>query len=122
LSGAVQWRSGHDGSDNNHYPNSDEHANRQKKESVLLLQRKDHFVQYVQISNGKQLWNVSLGNLVEPQRKVQATTSAEQQFLSNAAVEAELQQLFLEHAQLSAQNGKFGLMPMARAAKMQPAE
>lgn len=66
--------------------------------------------------------NVSLGNLVEPQRKVQATTSAEQQFLSNAAVEAELQQLFLEHAQLSAQNGKFGLMPMARAAKMQPAE
>ena len=62
LSGAVQWRSGHDGSDNNHYPNSDEHVNRQKKESVLLLQRKDHFVQYVQISNGKQLWNVSLGN------------------------------------------------------------
>ena len=67
--------------------------------------------------------NVSLGSLVEPQRKLQAATPSEQQqFLSNAAVEAELQQLFLEHAQLSAQNGKFGLMPMARAAKMQPAE
>ncbi|HEY7771892.1 MAG TPA: sigma-E factor negative regulatory protein [Marinagarivorans sp.] len=66
--------------------------------------------------------NVSLGSLNEPQRKIQAAVPAKQQFLSNAAVEAELQQLFLDHAELSAENGKFGLMPMARAAKMVPAE
>lgn len=61
--------------------------------------------------------NVSLGNLAEPQRKLQAAAD-KQAFLSNAQVEAELQQLFLEHAELSSENGKFGLMPMARAAKM----
>lgn len=66
--------------------------------------------------------NVSLGSLSEPQRKIQAAVPAKQQFLSNAEVEAELQQLFLDHAELSAENGKFGLMPMARAAKMVPAE
>ena len=66
--------------------------------------------------------NVSLGSLAEPQRKIQAAVPTKQQFLSNAEVDAELQQLFLEHAELSAENGKFGLMPMARAAKMAPAE
>ncbi len=66
--------------------------------------------------------NVSLGSLAEPQRKIQAAAPAKQQFLSNAQVDAELQQLFLEHAELSAENGKFGLMPMARAAKMAPTE
>ncbi len=67
--------------------------------------------------------NVSLGRLAEPQRRLQPMEPAEQTtYVNNAAVEAELQQLFLEHAQLSAQNGKFGLMPMARAAKMQPTE
>lgn len=66
--------------------------------------------------------NVSLGSLAEPQRKIQAAVPTKQQFLSNAEVDAELQQLFLEHAELSAENGKFGLMPMARAAKMAPAK
>lgn len=64
--------------------------------------------------------NVSLGNLVEPSRKLQTRAPAKQQFLSNTVVEAELEQLFLEHAELSSENGKFGLMPMARAAKMIP--
>jgi negative regulator of sigma E activity len=67
--------------------------------------------------------NVSLGRLAEPQRRLQPMEPSEQTtYLNNAAVEAELQQLFLEHAELSVQNGKFGLMPMARAAKMQSAE
>ena len=67
--------------------------------------------------------NVSLGRLAEPQRRLQPMEPTEQTtYLNNAAVEAELQQLFLEHAELSAQNGKFGLMPMARAAKMKSAE
>lgn len=66
--------------------------------------------------------NVSLGSLAEPQRELQSAQPSQQQFLSNARVEAELQQLFLDHAELSSQNGKFGLMPMARAAKMQSAE
>ncbi|WP_394202618.1 sigma-E factor negative regulatory protein [Marinagarivorans algicola] len=66
--------------------------------------------------------NVSLGSLAEPQRELQSAQPSQHQFLSNAQVEAELQQLFLEHAELSSQNGKFGLMPMARAAKMQSAE
>lgn len=66
--------------------------------------------------------NVSLGSLAEPQQELQAAQPSSQQFLSNAQVEAELQQLFLEHAQLNSQNGKFGLMPMARAAKMQAAD
>lgn len=63
--------------------------------------------------------NVSLGSLAGPQQELQSAVPASQQFLSNAEVEAELQQLFLEHAELSSQNGKFSLMPMARAAKMQ---
>ncbi|MDZ7923238.1 MAG: sigma-E factor negative regulatory protein [Marinagarivorans sp.] len=67
--------------------------------------------------------NVSLGRLAEPQRRLQPMEPSDQAtYLNNAAVEAELQQLFLEHAELSAQNGKFGLMPMARAAKMKSAE
>lgn len=66
--------------------------------------------------------NVSLGNLAEPQHELQSAQPSKQQFLSNAQVEAELQQLFLEHAELSSQNGRFGLMPMARAAKMQTVE
>lgn len=61
-SGVVQWRSGH-GSDSNHNEYDKAHTgNYKNKDSVLLLQRKDHFVQYVQINDGKQLWNVSLGN------------------------------------------------------------
>jgi sigma-E factor negative regulatory protein RseA len=70
--------------------------------------------------------NVSLGgglgvSLTESQRSIQAAVPTNQQFLSNAEVEAELQQLFLQHAELSSENGRFGLMPMARAAKMTPA-
>ena len=67
--------------------------------------------------------NVSLGSLAEPQTKLQAAAPEHQQFLSNAIVEKELEQLFLEHAELNSKNGQFGLMPMARSAKMsQPAE
>lgn len=63
--------------------------------------------------------NVSLGGFSEP-TKLDTDSLPTQQFLSNAEVEAELQQLFLEHAELSAESGQFGLMPMARAAKMAP--
>lgn len=67
--------------------------------------------------------NVSLGSLAEPQTKLQAAAPEHQQFLSNAVIEKELEQLFLEHAELSSENGQFGLMPMARSAKMaKPAE
>lgn len=65
--------------------------------------------------------NVSLGGFADT-AKLESETLPAQQFLSNAEVEAELQQLFLEHAELSAENGQFGLMPMARAAKMAPVQ
>lgn len=65
--------------------------------------------------------NVSLGGFSDA-AKMDTDTLPAQQFLSNAEVEAELQQLFLEHAELSAENGQFGLMPMARAAKMAPVQ
>lgn len=64
---------------------------------------------------------VSLGGFADT-AKLESETLPAQQFLSNAEVEAELQQLFLEHAELSAENGQFGLMPMARAAKMAPVQ
>lgn len=65
--------------------------------------------------------NVSLGGFSDT-AKLESETLPAQQFLSNAEVEAELQQLFLEHAELSAEHGQFGLMPMARAAKMAPVQ
>ena len=90
-SGVVQWRSGYySSSDNNNNHNNNNNNNNhnnnnendtsknrhyKNKESVLLLQRKDHFVQYVQINDGKQLWNVSLGDYQALDFDIPTTTS-----------------------------------------------
>ena len=61
--------------------------------------------------------SVSLGSLTEPNVKEQSAGQVRAKpFVNNAQVESELQQLMLEHAELSSENGRFGVLPMARSA------